>query len=152
MKLYQVLLCLISLGVVIWAATSGAHFMRASASVNSSGALVVQFVEAGLGNENVQYLLSADGSGIFGCINGGGNHPKAENKETQALVVVATASAEAKNGKVTATITGPVPTTTQPFCPPGFPTASLFSVVYSDILLKDVSNNVATSLPNASSK
>src|SRR5436190_12384744 len=61
------------------ASTSGAHFTSTSTSVNSAGSLVATFSEAGLGNENVHYSLSADSSATYACINGGGNHPKAAN-------------------------------------------------------------------------
>jgi hypothetical protein len=39
--------------------------------------------EAGLGdNQLVDYVASADASATYACINGGGKHPQAQNKET----------------------------------------------------------------------
>src|SRR5215472_7961552 len=60
------------------------HFISASDSVNSSGSLVASFKEAGLGTtvSTETIKLTADGTATYACINGGGNHPKATNKET----------------------------------------------------------------------
>src|SRR5574341_520434 len=57
-------------------------FHSATSSVSGSGALVVSFDERGLGNENIDYTLTANASAVYACINGGGNHPQAANKET----------------------------------------------------------------------
>jgi hypothetical protein len=56
----------------------------ANSAVNDGGALVVNWDEAGLGQQQVNYTLSADATAIYACINGGGNHPKATNKQTVA--------------------------------------------------------------------
>jgi hypothetical protein len=64
-------------------ATSGAHFFSATSSIDDNGALVVSWDEAGVGQEQVNYQLTvATATAIYACINGGGNHPKAANKET----------------------------------------------------------------------
>jgi len=92
-----------------WASTAGAHFMSASASVNNDGALVVNWDEAGLGNENIDYTLTADATATYACINNGGNHPKASNKETVQGQVSTGGSFQAKNGRVRASLTaGPL--------------------------------------------
>jgi hypothetical protein len=61
-----------------------AHFLSASASgPYSDGNLIVSFKEAGLcNNALISYTASADATATYACINGGGNHPKATNKET----------------------------------------------------------------------
>jgi hypothetical protein len=64
------------------AATSGAHFFSATGAVADNGALVVTFDEAGVGQQTVNLSLSATGNATYACLNGGGNHPKAANKET----------------------------------------------------------------------
>jgi hypothetical protein len=64
------LLILISL-TTVGAVAAGAHFLSASDSVNSSGALVVVFDEAGLGNGNIDYTLTADATALYACFNGG---------------------------------------------------------------------------------
>src|SRR5436309_5460745 len=48
-------ICLLIFATTPGFATSGAHFMSSSASVNGSGALVVSWDEAGLGNGNINY-------------------------------------------------------------------------------------------------
>ena len=46
--------------------------------------------EAGLGNNAlISYTASADATATYACINGGGNHPKATNKETVSGLVSA---------------------------------------------------------------
>ena len=57
------------------------QFKAATSSVNNAGALVVSFDERGLGNENVDYTLTADATALYACLNRGGNHPQAANKE-----------------------------------------------------------------------
>jgi hypothetical protein len=129
------------------AATSGAHFFSSTSSVNDSGALVVAWDEAGLGNENINYTLTADATATYACINNGGNHPKAANKETVQGSVSTGGSFQAKNGRVKASLTtGPLqdPSFT---CPSG-QTRILALVSYSNIVLTDTSNNVATSPPD----
>ena len=74
--------------IAIWpvtaSATSGAHFFKdTGASVANSGALTVHIDEAGLGDgATTDYTLTAEATATYACINGGGNHPKAANKET----------------------------------------------------------------------
>src|SRR5438093_9433472 len=59
------------------------HFLKASASINSSGALVCSFKEAGLGNvPTADITCSASATVVYQCFNNGGNHPKAGNKKT----------------------------------------------------------------------
>src|SRR5207247_4210117 len=91
------------------ASTSGAHFFSATASVNDGGALVVSWDEAGLGNENINYTLNADSTAVYACINNGGNHPKASNKESANGSVSTGASFQARNGRVKGSLTiGPL--------------------------------------------
>ena len=51
------------------ALAQNAHFIRASGSVNNDGSLTVNFKEAGLGtNQNIDYVLSADGTALYVCV------------------------------------------------------------------------------------
>jgi len=137
-------------------ATSGAHFFSATSSVATTGtnigALVVNFDEAGLGNISgeVAYTLSADASATYACINGGGNHPKAANKET--VNGPLTASGEftpAKNGRVIASLTaGPLGAGS--FSCPSGQTFVLASVSYTNIVLTDTTNGVSITVANIS--
>jgi hypothetical protein len=131
------------------ASTSGAHFMSASAAVNDSGALVVSWDGAGLGNENIDYTLTANASATYACINGGDNHPKAANKATVAGQVDTGGSFQAKNGRVRASLTtGPL--SAGGFSCPSGQTLVLACVSYTNIVLTDTTNNVATTLADVS--
>jgi hypothetical protein len=130
-----------------FASTSGAHFMSASSSIDGNGALVVSWDEAGLGNENIDYTLTADATATYACINGGGNHPKAANKETVQGQVSAGGSFQAKNGRVQASLTtGPL--SAGSFTCPSGQHLELAIVTYTDIVLTDTTNNVSTSVPD----
>ena len=109
------------------ASTSGAHFMSATSAVNGDGALVVTWDEAGLGNENIDYTLTADSTAVYACINNGGNHPKASNKESVNGSVSTGGSFQAKNGRVKASLTA------GPLTDPSF--TFLAKVTYTNIVL-----------------
>jgi hypothetical protein len=131
------------------AAQPAPFFQSASSSVNSSGALVVSFDERGLGNENVDYLLTADATALYACINRGGNHPEAANKESFEGQVSEGASIEPKNGRVQATlVTGPL--SSGDFTCPGGQRLVLASVSYTNIVLTDTTNDVSITLADVS--
>jgi hypothetical protein len=125
-------------------ATSGAHFFSATASVDSStGALVVSFDEAGVGQQAVNESISANGSALYACINGGGNHPAAKNKQLSNGPVSASGTFTAsKNGRVTGSLSGGPPGSTLT-CPTG-QTFVLACVKYTDIFLTDSTNGATT--------
>ena len=52
------------------------------AAVADNGALVLSIDEAGVGNATVNHSASWSATADYGCVNGGGNHPQASNKET----------------------------------------------------------------------
>ena len=129
--------------------TSGAHFQSASASVENDGALAVRFDEAGLGNQNVNYELTADAVAVYGCVNGGSKHPRAANKETIAGQVSTTVTIRAKNGRVISTIlAGPL--SPGDFSCPSGQTLVLANVSYSNIVLTDTTNGVSVELGSES--
>ena len=143
-------ICLLIFATTPGFATSGAHFMSSSASVNGSGALVVSWDEAGLGNGNINYTLTADATATYACNNGGGNHPKATNKETSAAQVSTGGSFQSKNGRVQASLTtGPL--SAGSFACPSGQTLVLASVSYTNIVLTDTTNSVSSSLGDTSS-
>lgn len=91
------------------AATSGAKFKSATATILDSGALRVAFDESGLGNGNITYRLTADATATYACVNGGGKNPSAANKRTVAGQVTAGGTFQSKNGRVVASlVTGPL--------------------------------------------
>lgn len=115
------------------------HFVSASASISSTGALVVSFKEAGLGNnEYIHYTLTAQiGSATYACINGGGNHPSASNKETVTAPVSASGEYHSgKNGQISQSLTAG-PADPGDFACPGTQTLVLASVSYTGIQLTD---------------
>jgi hypothetical protein len=130
--------------------TSGAHFFKATASINDSGALVVTFDEAGVGQNQVNYTLSASASATYACINGGGNHPKASNKETfNGPVSSPITGFQPENGRVKGSIAvGPLGSGS--FSCPSGQTLVLASVSYSNITLTDITNNVTASIGSVS--
>ncbi len=141
----------LALGAGMASATSGAHFFSATGSVADNGALQVSWDEAGVGNATVNYTLSAQSSATYACINGGGNHPKASNKQSvNGPLSSPNTGFKPQNGRVTVTnglSVGPLPSTL--VCPSG-QTFVLACVSYTDITLTDTTNNVATSIADVS--
>lgn len=124
-------------------------FHSATSSVDNAGALVVSFDERGLGNENIDYTLTADATAVYACINGGGNHPQAANKETVNSEVSAAGSFEPKNGRVVASLSAGPPSAGAFSCPSG-QRLVLASVSYTNIVLTDTTNGVSTPVADAS--
>jgi hypothetical protein len=131
-------------------ATSGAHFFSATGSVNTSGALVVSWDEAGVGQEQVNYVLSADSTAVYACINGGGNHPKAANKATVSGPLTSPSTGFLpQNGRVRGSISlGPI--SAGSFSCPNGQKLVLASVSYTNIILTDTTNNVSTTVADTS--
>ena len=125
-----------------------AHFASATGSVGSNGALTVAFDEKGLGNGNIDYLLTADYSALFACINGGGKHPQAANKETVSGDVSASGSFESKNGRVRASLTTAAPSAGSFSCPGGQKLV-LANVSYANIVLTDMTNDSSVGVADA---
>jgi len=149
MRVTKLSMCLLVLSLAASTAlaqSSGAHFQKNSvvASVSSStGALTVSFTEAGLGNLDVNYTLTATGTAVYACVNGGGNHPKASNKETVSSELSGGATFTPQNGKVTGAITLDAPSAGAFSCPSG-QSLVLASVSYTSVVLTDTSNSVST--------
>ena len=130
-------------------ALAAPHFASASGAVNSAGALVVSFDERGLGNENIDYTLTADAEALYACINRGGKNPSAANKQSFEGQVAGGGSFEAKNGRVQASLSvGPL--AAPEFTCPGGQSRELAQVTYTNIVLTDTTNDVSTTIPNVS--
>ncbi len=128
------------------------HFIKASASIADNGALVCSFKEAGLGTtvSTEQVSCSADGSATYACINGGGNHPKATNKETVAGPLVGGGTFPVRNGSTSGDISlGPVAPGT--FSCPGGQQLVLADVRYKNIVLTGSTGDTA-GVPGSLSK
>jgi hypothetical protein len=139
----------LALGAGTAGATSGAHFFSATASVADNGALSVVWDEAGVGQQQVNYTLSASASATYACINGGGNHPKASNKETVQGSVGATGTFNPTNGRVHGSFTAG-PLSQGSFTCPSGQTLVLACVSYTDIVLTDTTNGVTADIADTS--
>jgi hypothetical protein len=124
-------------------------FFSANSSVSNDGELVVTFDERGLGNENVDYTVTADADATYACINNGGKNPSAANKRSVEASVEANESFEPRNGRVAGRITAGPPSAGTFSCPGG-QHLELLSVTYDHIVLTDTTNDVSTSVPDAS--
>ena len=113
-----------------------AKFHSADGSVANNGALVVSFDERGLGNGNIDYTLDAHATAVFACINGGGKHPQAANKET----FTAAGDFPVQSGYAEGTLS-----VTAEF-DPSSPCPDPMTVVYSSITLTDQTSGISIKL------
>ena len=106
--------------------------------------LVVKWKEAGLGNNVlIHYVASANASATYACINGGGNHPKAANKETFSGPVSASGDfSSGQNGNINGSLTVSPPGSGGFTCPGG-QRLVLAKVLYTNISLMDTTNGIA---------
>lgn len=137
------------------AAADSPHFIsEGTASITSTGAYQVSnFKEAGLGNtvttESITLHIDS-ATAVYACVNGGGNHPKANNKQSVTTPITQTQSFPVRNGQTTGTImAGPPPA--GPFSPPCSPpqTVVLVQVSYSGVSLIGLAGDTSTE-PNLS--
>ena len=106
------------------------HFVSVTAT-RSGSSLVVSFKEAGLGNEpQVHVVVTATAE----CINGGGNHPKAANKES----VSSAGDFPVQNGKAEGSLT--LTASFTPQCSPPM------TIRFSNITVTDTTSGVSTKL------
>jgi hypothetical protein len=137
-----------ALVTVLWSASTALadspHFLRADASVDQAGNLVCSFKEAGLGNTTSTEAVtcSAQGTATYACINGGGNHPQAANKETVSGPVSASGDFPVRNGQTTGTLVVSPPSQGSFSCPPG-QRLVLASVSYSEVTLSGAAGDTA---------
>ncbi len=129
-----IVLALSSLALGVPVALAGSpHFVgNATTATRTDDSLTVSGKEAGLGDEaQIHVVVSATAL----CINGGGNHPKAVNKES----VSAEGDFPVQNGKADFSLT--LTATFQPSCSPPM------TVEFTDVTITDTTNNISTSLP-----
>jgi hypothetical protein len=106
------------------------HFVSVTAT-RSGDSLIVSGKEAGLGNEaQVHIVVSATAE----CINGGGKHPKAVNKED----VSSEGTFPVQNGKADFSLT--LTATFSPSCSPPM------TVVFTNITVTDTTNGISESI------
>jgi len=108
------------------------HFVGAISVKASGNTLTVKGKEAGLGNETqVHIVVSAEAQ----CINRGGKHPKAENKESFS----AEGDFPVQNGKANFELT--LTATFQPNCSPPM------SVWWYNIVVTDTTHYISQTFP-----
>lgn len=127
---------------------TNAHFNRAAGTLNSDGSLTVSFKEVGLGtNLNINFVLTADSTVVYVCVNKGGSNPSAQNKTTVNGPVSASGTfASGKNGSISASLTVSPPSAGSFSCPGG-QTLRVASVTYINVSLTDTTNNVSADIP-----
>jgi hypothetical protein len=110
---------------------------------------VWSFKEAGLvSGTTVAITCTADATANYQCINKGGKNPSAENKRTVNDEVSASDEfTSGKNGQITDSVTVHPPSAGDFTCPPG-QKLTLTSVEYTNVVLRDSTNNIEESLPN----
>jgi hypothetical protein len=131
------------------------HFIsEGTASITSSGAYKVSnFKEAGLGNtvSTESITLHVDSAtAVYACVNGGGKHPKAANKQSVTSPLTFTAPFPVRNGSTTGSIQVGPPAA-GPFQPPCNPpmTVELVQVSYSGVELIGLAGDTSAE-PNLS--
>ena len=134
------------------AVAASPHFIFADASVANNGDLIVSWKEAGLGdNQLIHYQASADASGFYACINGGGKHPQAANKEAfEGPVSGEGTFSSGKNGQITASLDiAPPPS---PLTCPNGQRLVLACVTYANVALTDTTNGISSGVPGTVSR
>jgi len=132
------------------AAADSPHFIsEGTASITSSGAYnVSNFKEAGLGNTTTSESITLHidkATATYVCVNGGGQHPKAVNKQSVNTSLTTTGSFPVRNGQTTGSISaGPPPA--GPFSPPCSPPMKvvLAQVSYSGVSLTGLAGDTST--------
>jgi len=134
-----------------WAQNS--HFVQSgTVSVDAAGNLVCSgWKIAGLGsNQEDIVTCNAQGSAIYACINNGGKHPSATNKETVNGPVSGSGTfTSGKNGTISGAVTAEPPSAGAFSCPKG-QTLTLTSVSYSSVSLVDSAGATADVAGSAS--
>lgn len=119
-----------------------ANFFSAEASVGNTGALTVSWDERGLGNNNVSYQLTGNGTAVYACINNGSKHPQATNKTGSDPIFAEKTDVKPKNGRIVDSLTTEPPGPGTLTCPSG-QDLKLACVRYTDLLLTDTTNNTS---------
>lgn len=112
------------------------HLIGKVAATLSVTNMVVNFKEAGLGNENITFV----------CVNPGGQCPNAANKKTVTTERTAEATFRPKNCQVTASLMLILPPT--PDLCSSRQTEQLAEISYTNKQITDLTNNVSkTAMP-----
>lgn len=122
-----------------------AHFVKASADIDSSdGSLDLSWKEAGVGNNTlINYTAAANSCVIYACINTGGQHPQASNKESKSATPFSQVTCPSdQNGNVVCSVSVGPPAST--LSCPDKQGPYLTWVEYKNITITDNTNMVST--------
>jgi hypothetical protein len=126
---------------------TGAHFLSATSTVNTSGALVINFKEAGLGNinESVPISVTGDATATYQWFNHGGNKPEGVPFSASEKIDV-TQTFPVRNGQVTGTIIVAPPPAPADFLthPHAASWVATFTVSYTNIALTSYQGTTIT--------
>jgi hypothetical protein len=130
-----------ALGVAL---AANPHFIFVKAALNNEKQLVVSFKEAGLGqNVLIHYLVTADATATYQCVNHGGKCPQAANKVDVAGPVSGTgAFSSGKNGQITGSITVDPPAPGEDLNCGAGQTEVVAAVSFSNIAISDTDTPV----------
>jgi hypothetical protein len=132
------------------AANGNPHFIGNATGATLSGtSLVVHFKEAGLPSGATETIVaSADVSATYSCVNNGNNVPSDPKKTTiDSRISVSGEFTAGRNGTVSGSLTiSPTPAAQALSCPPG-QTATLFSVVYTNVTVEDLDSGAFYAIP-----
>lgn len=132
-----------------FAANGNAHFIKNATSATRSGNnLTATFKEAGLAAGSVEtVVLSATGTATYECINNGGNHPQAANKETVSSTVTKSGQFTAdKNGNIVGSLTVAPPGPGNFTCPAGQTLTGPLNVSYTNVSITDITSGATIAL------
>lgn len=111
-----------------------AHFNYANVTSVTSNTITVAFKESGLGHS--QNTVNITLTGTAECVNGGGKHPKASNKESFS----ASGTFNVSNGKATGTLTASAASISPPCSPP-------MVIAWTDLVVTDTTFSDSISIP-----
>ena len=122
------------------------HFVSATSAVTGGGALVVNFKEAGLGdNQRVNVTLSGDAHAVYQWFNHGGNNPQGVPFNVDTTFSLSGTFTSDKNGNVTGTFTYNPPSVSE-FLSTHHSAGWVpsLSVSYTNVVVTDTTNGVST--------
>jgi hypothetical protein len=137
-------------GGVAWA--DSPHFISATDSIDSTGALTFSWKEAGLGTaKEISYRFGATGTdGTCACVAGHGKNCVASENHTASVSLIGTATLPiTKPGQITepGISVGPPGCESSKLACTGQQTLVLEKITYTGIFLRDTSNGVDASVP-----
>lgn len=156
MQLHRKLAALTALATALspaWAVSP--HFVSATGTVAVDGSLIINFKEAGLGdNQRIDYTMTTTASATYACYNKGSNQVNGQPYRVPDQAASASGSLySGRNGSITGSfdVDPPSPQLADQVlkCTETGKTLCLSSVSYSDTTLTDTTNNLSTGVtPN----